>query len=122
MKKRTKATNISLSPAIEAYLDKKLAPVEKFFEHSEAAIADIELGRTTNHHKSGDVFRAEVMITDGGNQYRAVADTEDLYASIDKVKDELLQELKMKMKRKRTLFRHGAAKLKNILKGLSGRD
>ena len=120
MKKRTKATNILLTPDIENYLDKKLAHVEKFFEGSEAAIADIELGKVSAHHRHGDVFKAEVTITNGSNQYRAVAEREDLYGAIDQVKDELLHELKMGLGRKRRIFRRSAAKLKNILKGIPG--
>ena len=60
------------------------------------------------------------MITDGG-EYYASAETEDLYASIDKVKDEIVRELTSKRKKALRLFRKGGAKIKNMLKGFINR-
>ncbi len=118
MRNRTKATNITLTDAISQYLDKKLSQVEKFISDRENAMVDVELGKTTAHHKNGDVFRAEIMISDGGNQYRAEAETSDLYASIDKAKDDIIRELKTSNAKERRLLRRGALRLKNILRGI----
>jgi len=45
---------------------------------------------------------------------------EDMYAAIDKVKDELVHVLESEHKKHLTLFRRGGAKIKNMIKGLSG--
>lgn len=117
MRNRTKATNITLTDAISQYLDKKLVQVEKFIDNKDSAIVDVELAKSV-HHKNGDVFKAEIMITEAGNQYRAEAETPDLYASIDKVKDDIIRELKATNAKERRLLRRGALRLKNILKNL----
>ena len=119
MRLQTKATNITLTPEITSYLEKKLDMIEKFVEgeKSEAFMA-VELGKTTNHHKTGDIFRAEFTLNDKGKILRSDVETPDLYASMDKAKDEIIRELKNYSTKRRTLFKKGALRLKNIIKGL----
>lgn len=116
MKTNIKATNLSITPAIAEYIDKKIGMLEKFAA-GEETLVNVEVGRTTRHHKSGDVFKAEIRIEKGGQQYYAVAETEDLYAAIDEVKDEIVRELTSSRKKALRLIRKGGAKIKNLLKG-----
>ena len=116
MKINTKATGITLTPSISEYIEKKIDTLEKFFVGKEVLV-NVEVGRTTKHHKSGDIFRAEIKITFGGQTYYAVAEAEDLYAAIDIVKDEIVHELTSQRKKTAHLFRRGGAKIKNLLKG-----
>ena len=117
MRTNKKATNIIFTPAISEYIEKKLNMLEKFFSE-EDVLVNIEVGRTTRHHKSGDIFRAEIRLNYNGQEYYAVSETEDLYASIDEVKDEIAQELTKKRKKYLHLFRRGGAKIKNLMKGI----
>lgn len=91
--------------------------LEKFFGEEETLV-NVEVGRTTRHHKSGDIFRAEIRINFGGQEYYSVSETEDLYAAIDEVKDEIVQELTKKRKKYLHLFKRGGAQIKNLLKGI----
>lgn len=75
-----------------------------------------ELGKTTQHHRSGDIYRAEINLQVGGHTFRAVAEKDDLYAAIDEVKDELGREVKANKKKRISIIRRGAQKLKNILR------
>ena len=118
MKINTKATSITLTPAISEYIEKKINMLDKFFRDTDDVLVNIEVGRTTKHHKSGDIFRAEIQIAVDGQTYYAVAETEDLYASIDEVKDEIVHEMTSKRKKAVRLFRRGGAKIKNLLKGI----
>jgi putative sigma-54 modulation protein len=120
MKINIKATGISLTPSISEYAEKKLNMLDKFFREEESLI-NIEVGKTTRHHKSGDVFRAEIHITADGEEYYAVSETEDLYAAIDEVKDEIIHELTSRRKKAYRLFKKGGAKIKNLLKGIMSR-
>ena len=114
----TKATNLSITPAIGEYVEKKVEMLEKFFRGVEGVLVNVEVARTTRHHKSGDIFKAEIHINANGEEYYATAETEDLYASIDKVKDEIIHELTSKRKKTLRLFRKGGTKIKNMLKGI----
>ena len=119
MKINIKATNIELTPAISSYVEKKVSAVEKYFENTTDAVAQVEVGKSTQHHKSGDVFKAEVHITGGGLDHYAASEQADLYAAIDLVKDEIIQSVLHTKGRRQTLTRKGAQMVKFAMKGIS---
>jgi len=114
MKKIIKTKDVQLSFAMEDYLDKKLASLEKFIGdvNPELAMAEIEIGRTTRHHQTGDIFRAEINLSIGGKLFRAESEMDDLYAAIDEVRDDLEREIKKFKTKKETIFIRGARSLK----------
>jgi putative sigma-54 modulation protein len=115
--------NFDLTPAIDDYINKKVTTLEKFIDANEGILCEVEIGRTTNHHKSGDIFRAEVNITSPGNkQIYAVAEEADLYAAIDIVRDEAEREIVSVKNKRNTLFRRGSARVKNLLKRIDFRN
>ena len=115
---KIKATNIELTNAIESYVEEKLQSVEKFMvsHEEEEPVAYVEVGKTTKHHNSGDVFRTEINISVRGKQFRAVSEKSDLYVAIDDMKDELIRELNSYKDKERTLMRRGAGMIKNLLR------
>ncbi|MFO0719079.1 MAG: HPF/RaiA family ribosome-associated protein [Candidatus Paceibacterota bacterium] len=117
MKTNIKATNITIASETADYLDKKLVLVEKII-NDENMFCQIELGRTSNHHATGDVFRAEINCHSRGRDYRAVAEKESLHSAIDFMKDELVREIKTDKSIRQTMLRRGGAKIKNIIKGI----
>lgn len=111
-----KSTNIELTEALQDYTEKRLSGIAKFAGGE--AMVRVEIGKTTGHHKHGDVFVAEVNVTTAlGRQYRAVSEKNDLYEAIDDVRGEIINTLSGDKDRSQTLFRRGAAKIKNMLKG-----
>ncbi len=118
-----KATAIELTPAIRDYVEKRLQPLEKFFpEESNQAQLSVEVGKTTNHHKQGDVFRTEININSSHEKYRAVSELSDLFASIDEAKDVVVGKITSHKDKRRTLFRRGASSVKKMLKGMTKRN
>jgi len=110
---------MQITPDIKDYLYKKLAHIEKFLDPSdESAMCDVELGKTTNHHNNGDVFRTEINLHIAGKNLRAVSEKDELFASIDIAKDEMVRELQMNKDKKVSLLKRGGAQIKNMLKGL----
>lgn len=118
MKINIKATGIALTPAISDYVQKKISSVEKFLPSSDV-VAQVEVGKSTKHHKTGDVFMAETHLMGAGLDLYAVSKQGDLYAAIDLVKDELVHELTHLKGKKETLYRKGAQMAKNMMKGLN---
>lgn len=113
-----RATGIELTPATRDYIDKKIEALRKFVEEDDtSASIDVEIGKTTEHHKLGNVFRAEFNFMHGGKMFRAAAEEEDLHAAIDIVKDELAEQLRSDKERKRTLWRRGASIVKELTRG-----
>lgn len=117
LKKHIKATNIELTPAISDYVDKKVDVLNKFIGEEIDALAKIEVGKTTNHHNKGDIFRAEINLTIGKKDYRAVVETSDLYAAIDDMKDEIVAEVSKAKRKHFHLLKKGHQKIKDFLKG-----
>jgi ribosomal subunit interface protein len=116
MKINTKFTGIEMTQAISDYLAKRLGALEKFINGDETVMVDVELGKTTNHHKSGDIFRAEINLHGKGRSFRAVSSKPDLYAAIDEAKDEMARELSANKDKQISLVRRGGAAIKNLLR------
>ncbi len=113
-----KAKNIELTPSIREYAEKKVQALEKHIEKDADTNIFIEVGKTTKHHKGGDIFRAEIKIMGGGlNQY-AVSEKEDLYAAIDIAKDEIIHEIEHEKGKNMKLFRRQQKAMKDVLRGL----
>lgn len=112
-----KATNMELTNPIRDYVNEKIGYLEKFFD--ESAFAYVEVGRDSRHHQKGDeVFMAEVRIKSPGSDFFSSERNGDLYAAIDKVKEELHREISKNKDRKQTLFVRGARSLKKRIKGV----
>lgn len=113
MKINIKATNIDLTPAISDYVEKKVSTLEKYLNGE--IVAQVEVGKTSEHHKSGDIFRAEVHITGVGLDVYASSEQSDLYAAIDLVKEEMSTTLQRGKNKKEALYRRGARMIKDML-------
>jgi putative sigma-54 modulation protein len=113
-----KATNMELTPAIKEYVEKRVAGIEKFLTNADAFV-HVEVGKTTNHHKQGNIFKAELAIRMTGVNAFALAESSDLYAAIDEAREQLVQELTHMKDRKQTLFKRGAISVKKLLKGIA---
>lgn len=111
-----KATNLELTPALKDYAEKRLQSIEKLTAGEPTIVVDI--GMTSAHHKSGDIYKAEVRVTTPlGKQYFASSQKADLYEAIDDVRNEIVRELSSAKGKKETLFRRGSQKVKDLLKG-----
>lgn len=119
MKINIKATNIELTPAISEYVTKKISALEKYFDKSPDAVAHIEVGKTTEHHKQGIIFRAEAHIVGSGLDIYADSEQADLYAAIDLMKDEVISSALQTKERKETLTRKGARMMKDMMRGFN---
>ncbi len=91
-----KTTQIELTDALNQYVEDRIKSLEKYigrFEEQGESVARVELARTTQHHRNGDVFNVEVNLQLDGEVIRAERDGEDMYATIDAVKDVLKVEI-----------------------------
>jgi len=118
MKNNIKVTDFSLTPSISEYLDKKLAHLDRFVspEQKEEVMCYIELGKTTNHHKTGDLFKAEFTVHIGGKSFRATSEKDDLFSAIDIVNDEMAEELRSYKSKSTSMLKRGGSKLKSLLR------
>lgn len=122
MKIKIRSKNFDLTPAIDEYVSKKISSLEKFLDVKGEVLCEVEIGRTTKHHNSGDIFKAEVNIAQpGGKQIYVVAEEVDLYTAIDIVRDEAERAIVSRKNKYKTLFRKGASRIKDLLKRIDFR-
>jgi putative sigma-54 modulation protein len=121
-----KAKNMDLTEAIRDYVTKRVTNLEKLLVKLEnkggEAVVHFEVGKSTNHHKLGDVFHSDCLVRINGEEFYSSADGEDLYQTVDEVKETLFYEINKEKDRKQTLFHRGARSVKKMLKGLSKRN
>ncbi|MEK7567791.1 MAG: ribosome-associated translation inhibitor RaiA [Patescibacteria group bacterium] len=111
-----RANNLELIPSIESYIKKKTDSFSKYLAGDSVARLYVEISKTTEHHRHGDVFRAEFNLETSDGAMRSEAEGADLYSALDEAKDELLAELRKNKDKKITLFREGYRKVKDFLK------
>jgi putative sigma-54 modulation protein len=113
-----KATNIELTPFIRDYINKRIGGLEKFIGSTDSSVRLwVEVGKTTRHHRAGDVFRAEVQIRFPRYEkgIRAEVRHSDLYAAIDEAREQIKKDLNKIKNRKRTLVQKGARLFKKLI-------
>ncbi len=113
-----KATNITHTNAIDAYVGKRLRDLEKVLDPKERSqIARIDIGTTTKHHKEGkDLYYAEVNFHVKKKDFRVVARSADLYTAIDEMREKIVADVKEYHERARTLTKSGGREMKKRLK------
>ncbi len=113
-----KATNIDHTNAIDSYVNKRMRDLEKLLDIKEKSeLARIEVGKSTTHHRLGkDIFFAEVMFHVSKKDFRATTKADDLYAAIDKMRDEIVREVSRYHERLRKQKKDGAREIKRRIK------
>ena len=114
MRVSLKGTNLQLLESTREYVDRKLvrAAEKLLVRDGDALSLEIEVGKTTKHHKTGPYFRAEANLSIGKTMLRAEALGETLNEAIDLVEGELTREIKKFKERRRSLMLKGARSLK----------
>lgn len=113
---------MELTEALSGYINKRLSKIRKFVKKGLDGVIYVEVAKTTNHHKQGDVYKAEFNVEILGNKFYVFSEKEDLYKAIDDAQNELVRQIKSKKDRSKTLFKRGSTSIKKMLKGISKRN
>ncbi|MFA6324948.1 MAG: ribosome-associated translation inhibitor RaiA [Candidatus Paceibacterota bacterium] len=126
MKINLQAKNMEMTDSIYDYVMKKVTNLGKLLDKLEETtgeiLIDFNVAKTTNHHKSGEVFQASCSINTKRGNYFSNVDKEDLYEAIDTVKENLFRDINKVKDRNQTLFKRGATSVKKMMKGLTKRN
>ena len=107
-------SHIDLTDALRNHVNHEFKKLEKLI-HPQARI-DVEIGKTTEHHKQGNIFKAEAKIVEPKAEYFAEIVAEDVYSAIGMLSDDLSQQINRSKSRNRTLFKRGGAMIKKLLR------
>jgi len=111
-----KTTGFPSSEAVSQYIEKKIITLERFLEPD--TIVHVEVAKTSDHHKHGDIFRAEIRAYVHHRDLYVSKETSDLYAAIDEVRDEAQRKLVESKEKSVSFARRSGAKVKEMLKGI----
>jgi ribosomal subunit interface protein len=113
-----KGTNLELHNDLKEYVNEKIGGLKKFIENenvdSNSVTARVELAKTTRHHQHGDIYKAEVNLDLPKKMFRAVSESDDIYKSIDNIKDELREMINSYKDEKTAKMRRGARIIKKL--------
>lgn len=122
IKNTVKGTGIELSEAITTAVERVVSAIEKYTDPDDSSVlVEVEVGKTTNHHRSGDIFRAEINFRSRIGTLRAEAEKEDLYVALTVARDEIIESLRSKKSKRIDFIRKGGLAFKNMLRGIPGR-
>ena len=90
------ATNIELTPPLREYIEKKIGKLSKFLKRlgGENVHVNVEVARSTMHHRHGKVYHAEANLHFPGGMLRAEHDAEDIRVAIDRVRKKMQREIR----------------------------
>lgn len=116
---RVKTTEYQMTPEVAAYLDDKIAQIEKSAgPNPEQARVEVELGKATGHHKHSEyLYFAEIQLIRPG-ETRIVARNHEptVNSAIDNANGELLRQLHQEKKLHTRVWRKGGALAKRLLR------
>lgn len=85
-----KATNLEMTPALEDYIREKVNMLKKYLGNTvKANQIDFEIEKFVGNQKKGQIYRAEANVDVPGKVIRVEKEEADMYAAIDRVKDNL---------------------------------
>ncbi|MBU1558063.1 ribosome-associated translation inhibitor RaiA [Patescibacteria group bacterium] len=113
-----KAINIEMTEAIEDYFREKMNSLDKYIDLSDESVeCDARVSKIADN-QSGDIFKAEVSLHTSGKNYGAESTKDNLYTAIDDVRESMARKITSHKDKQRSLFKKGASKAKDLLKGL----
>jgi len=96
-----KATNFELTPSLRTYIEEKISSLDKFINvkdntgegETSPVEAFVEIAKTTQHHRHGEVFKAEINMKLQGELIRVDHHDWDARVALDAAKDTMERRL-----------------------------
>ena len=111
MKIIIKTKNVELTADLQEFIEEKIGSLKKFTKILQTKDSFkkgkdlgeffVEIEKETNHHKKGDIFKAEAKVRLPGKTLISISEEDDLKQAIIEIKDRLQLEIK-KYKLKKT--------------------
>jgi ribosomal subunit interface protein len=98
-----KTKDIELTTELKEFIEKKISPLEKFlkflynknhFQEKPEIKLFLEIGKTTKHHKKGEVFFAEGQLEFPGGILYSTSTAKDIKLAIIETREELERQIK----------------------------
>jgi len=112
-----KATHGQLTDGMRAFVEEKFSALDRLVSGSASpATLECEIDQSVAVERAGGKYRAEGNLAVDGKLYRAEAEGATLEGAIDRVRDELMSELRQMRGKKRGFVKRGGAAFKRMLR------
>ena len=109
--------NIDLTPAIEKRVRTRVAKLAKLTKRFKQSTIAVEVGKPSQHHRKGpDEYYAEFHAKIDGKDFYANKTEGDLYKAIEKVRDDMYQQINKWKKRELSQARREGSRIKRLLR------
>lgn len=116
MKLNIRGKNLSVTPAIKEYIEKKLSKLDKYFQDGDNTTSNVVIKTRGNK----DVI--EVTILKGKATIRAEVMDDDLYTAIDLITEKLEKQIRRNKERYNSLKQKQAKEYNNIFRDFEASD
>lgn len=110
-----KGTEVPVTDELRSYAERQLAHAQKLLQGDPTAHVDVELKYESV--RDGGKYGAEFTLQSEGQVYRADCWGTTLHEAMDVAGAELMRELSKAKKKKHSMFRRTAVKVKEYLRG-----
>ena len=93
MKITISGRNMQLDEPLKVFVQERIGGLDKIIGNDKS-VARVEIGLPSKHHRSGQIYYAEVNLKIDGKLLRASCQHEDLRSAISDVKNELQKQIK----------------------------
>lgn len=95
MRINIQAPSLELTPSLTQFIESKIGGLGKFLKklNPENILVEVDLGRSTRHHRHGKVYHVDVNLILPGGTLRAAHDDEDIRKAVVAVKEKLQREI-----------------------------
>jgi ribosomal subunit interface protein len=113
-----KGSNYDLPVNVSEYAQKKIEGLTKYLgKNAPEARAYVDLGKETEAHLNGAIWRADINLDVDGNRFYAKAIEDSIEKAIDKAASELGSELRTASERQQSLLKKGGTIIKSLMRG-----
>ncbi len=110
-----------VTPEVTSKAQRKLIALKKYLRKAKAITqVYVELGKATEAHQNGNVWRAQINLDFNGKRYHADRTGETITAAIDVAVKDMEVELRKFKQRNESLLRQGGSALKSFMRGFRG--
>lgn len=114
-----KGTNYELPASVTSLARRKVEALTKYLgQGKENARAYVDLGKETEAHQNGKIWRADINFDVDGNRFYAKAVDDSIEKAIDQSSSDLARELQTFRKRQQSLVKKGGSVIKSLMRGL----
>jgi ribosomal subunit interface protein len=118
----TKDVEEEVTPQVTAIAQRKLFALKKYLGKTDSITqVYVELGKSSEAHQNGSVWRAQINLDFKGKRYHADSQAERIRTAVDIAIKEIETELRRGKERNKSMIKRGGTAIKSFMRGFKTR-